>query len=134
MTAKKTDSVSYLIPHYRPDIDGLRAIAVLSVVLYHAFPTLLPGGFIGVDLFFVISGFLISNILYSELEQGQFSIIRFYGRRIRRIFPALILVLISCWLAGWFILFADEYLQLGKHMAAGASFASNLVLWGKQLF
>jgi peptidoglycan/LPS O-acetylase OafA/YrhL len=134
MTAKKTDSVSYLIPHYRPDIDGLRAIAVLSVVLYHAFPTLLPGGFIGVDLFFVISGFLISNILYSELEQGQFSIIRFYGRRIRRIFPALILVLISCWLAGWFILFADEYLQLGKHMAAGASFASNLVLWGESSY
>jgi peptidoglycan/LPS O-acetylase OafA/YrhL len=134
MTVKKTDSVSSLIPHYRPDIDGLRAIAVLSVVLYHAFPTLLPGGFIGVDLFFVISGFLISNILYSELERGQFSIIRFYGRRIRRIFPALILVLISCWLAGWFILFADEYLQLGKHMAAGASFASNLVLWGESSY
>lgn len=134
MNVKKTDSTASLIPHYRADIDGLRAMAVLSVVLYHAFPALLPGGFVGVDLFFVISGFLISNILYSELERGQFSIIRFYGRRIRRIFPALILVLISCWVAGWFILFADEYLQLGKHIGAGASFASNLVLWGESSY
>jgi len=134
MIVKNTDSAASLIPHYRADIDGLRAIAVLSVVLYHAFPALLPGGFIGVDLFFVISGFLISGILYSELDRDQFSIIRFYGRRIRRIFPALILVLISCWLAGWFILFADEYLQLGKHIGAGASFASNLVLWGESSY
>lgn len=134
MNVKNTDSAASLIPHYRADIDGLRAIAVLSVVLYHAFPALLPGGFIGVDLFFVISGFLISGILYSELDRDQFSIIRFYGRRIRRIFPALILVLISCWLAGWFILFADEYLQLGKHIGAGASFASNLVLWGESSY
>lgn len=134
MNVKNTDSTASLIPHYRADIDGLRAIAVLSVVLYHAFPALLPGGFIGVDLFFVISGFLISGILYSELDRGQFSIIRFYGRRIRRIFPALLLVLISCWLAGWFILFADEYLQLGKHIGAGASFASNLVLWSESSY
>ena len=134
MKVKNTASAASLIPHYRADIDGLRAIAVLSVVLYHAFPALLPGGFIGVDLFFVISGFLISGILYSELDRDQFSIIRFYGRRIRRIFPALILVLISCWLAGWFILFGDEYLQLGKHIGAGASFASNLVLWGESSY
>ena len=80
-----------LAHHYRPDIDGLRAVAVLSVVIFHAFPdeAWLPGGFIGVDVFFVISGFLISKILFSEIEQHRFSLTSFYGRRIRRIFPAL---------------------------------------------
>jgi peptidoglycan/LPS O-acetylase OafA/YrhL len=80
---------------YRPDIDGLRAIAVLSVLFYHAFPTLLPGGFIGVDIFFVISGFLITNIVQKEIINHSFSIKNFYVRRIKRIFPALILVLLA---------------------------------------
>src|SRR3954469_15909924 len=78
---------------YRPDIDGLRAFAVLSVVLYHAFPQLLPGGYVGVDIFFVISGFLISSILFTEMTGGDFSFTVFYGRRIRRIFPALVVCL-----------------------------------------
>ena len=114
---------------YRPDIDGLRALAVLCVVFFHAFPTVLPGGFVGVDLFFVISGFLICTILYSNFAAGTFSVWDFYGRRIRRIFPALILVLSSCYAFGWFALFADEYMQLGKHIAAGAGFVSNFFFW-----
>jgi peptidoglycan/LPS O-acetylase OafA/YrhL len=114
---------------YRADIDGLRAIAVLSVVIYHAFPALLPGGFIGVDVFFVISGYLITGILLKELESGTFSIFKFYLRRIRRIFPALLLVLAACLIVGWYVLFDDELKALGKHVFAGAGFISNIALW-----
>lgn len=114
---------------YRPDIDGLRAIAVLSVVGYHAFPYWIRGGFIGVDIFFVISGFLISGLILGGLQRGQFSLADFYSRRIRRIFPALLVVLVVCFAAGWFSLLANEYEQLGKHMAGGAGFVANLVLW-----
>ncbi|WP_085716623.1 acyltransferase family protein [Pseudomonas sp. B28(2017)] len=115
-------------PKYRADIDGLRAIAILSVLVFHAFPTLLPGGFIGVDIFFVISGFLISTILYEKFEQGKFKLTDFYARRIKRIFPALSLILITCIALGWFTLLSDEYKQLGKHIAGGAGFISNLIL------
>jgi len=118
-------------PNYRPDIDGLRAIAVLAVVGFHAFPDAVPGGFAGVDVFFVVSGFLITGLILSDLGQGRFSIAGFYARRIRRIFPALILVLAAAWVAGWFLLLPDEYRQLGKHVAAGAGFVSNFVLWGE---
>jgi peptidoglycan/LPS O-acetylase OafA/YrhL len=116
---------------YRPDIDGLRAIAVLSVLVFHAFPNQLPGGFIGVDIFFVISGFLISSIIFSNLEQNHFSIIEFYDRRIRRIFPSLVTVMLATLGFGWFFLLADELQQLGKHIAAGSGFISNFVLWGE---
>lgn len=116
-------------PKYRTDIDGLRAIAVLSVVGFHAFPYRIPGGFIGVDVFFIISGFLISSIILSSLQKGTFSISQFYARRVRRIFPALILVLITCYIFGWFALLPDEYKQLGKHITAGAGFVSNLFFW-----
>lgn len=116
-------------PKYRPDIDGLRAVAVLAVIGFHAFPSLMKGGFIGVDVFFVISGFLISTIIFESLERGSFSYLEFYSRRIKRIFPALLLVLIATYSFGWFTLLADEYKQLGKHLAAGASFISNFVLW-----
>jgi peptidoglycan/LPS O-acetylase OafA/YrhL len=113
---------------YRSEIDGLRAFAVLSVVAFHAFPGWLKGGFIGVDVFFVISGFLITSHIFENLDKGQFSFIDFFGRRIRRIFPALILVL-ACSLAfGWFALVADEYAQLGKHVASGAAFINNFIL------
>lgn len=115
-------------PKYRPDIDGLRAIAVLSVVAFHAFPSWVKGGFIGVDVFFVISGYLISTIIFENLDKGTFSFSEFYSRRIRRIFPALLLVLIACFAFGWFALLADEYKQLGKHIAAGAGFISNFIL------
>jgi peptidoglycan/LPS O-acetylase OafA/YrhL len=115
-------------PSYRPDIDGLRAIAVLLVVVHHAFPQILPGGFIGVDLFFVISGYLISTIIFQNLENGTFSFLDFYVRRIKRIFPALILVLVACLVYGWFSLLPADYKQLGKHTLAGAAFVSNFAL------
>lgn len=118
-------------PKYRPDIDGLRAIAVLSVVTFHAFPGWIKGGFIGVDVFFVISGFLISTIIFENLDRGTFSFAKFYARRIRRIFPALLLVLVVSYGFGWFALLADEYEQLGKHVAAGAGFVSNFALWSE---
>lgn len=118
-------------PKYRPDIDGLRAVAVLAVVAFHAFPNWVRGGFIGVDVFFVISGYLISTIIFENLDRGTFSFSEFYARRIKRIFPALILVLVACFAFGWFILLADELKQLGKHIAAGAGFVSNLVLWNE---
>ncbi|QWD68084.1 acyltransferase family protein [Polynucleobacter sp. VK25] len=118
-------------PKYRPDIDGLRAIAVLAVLAFHAFPEMVRGGFIGVDIFFVISGYLISTIIFHGLDNNLFSFSGFYVRRIKRIFPALILVLIASFVFGWFVLIADEYMQLGKHMAAGAGFVSNLVLWNE---
>lgn len=116
---------------YRPDIDGLRAIAVLSVVLFHAFPASLKGGFIGVDIFFVISGYLITTILLKSLDNKTFSLSDFYGRRIKRIFPALILVLVATYLLGWMTLTADEFMQLGKHIISGAAFVSNFALWGE---
>ncbi|MGY3576831.1 acyltransferase family protein [Bradyrhizobium sp. USDA 4504] len=115
-------------PKYRPDIDGLRAVAVLSVVAYHAFPDWLKGGFVGVDIFFVISGYLISAIIFENIDRGTFSFLEFYSRRIRRIFPALTLVLAACLAFGWIASFPDEYTQLGKHVAGGAGFISNLVL------
>ena len=114
---------------YRPDIDGLRAVAVLSVVAYHAFPNSIKGGFIGVDVFFVISGFLISQIIFEGLERGTFSFAEFYARRIKRIFPALLLVLLACMVIGCFALLPDEYAQLGTHVAAGAGMIMNLALW-----
>ena len=115
-------------PKYRADIDGLRAVAILSVVAYHAFPQWVKGGFIGVDIFFVISGFLISTIIFNSLERDSFSFVAFYSRRIRRIFPALMVVLIFCFAFGGFALLAEEYKLLGKH-SLGAGFVSNFVLW-----
>lgn len=114
---------------YRPDIDGLRAIAVLCVVAFHAFESQFPGGFVGVDLFFVISGFLISTIIFENIEDNRFSYVEFYMRRIRRIFPALLVVLATCLFAGWFLLMPEEYRGLGKHVVSGATFLSNIALW-----
>jgi peptidoglycan/LPS O-acetylase OafA/YrhL len=91
----------------------------------------MKGGFIGVDVFFVISGYLISSIIFESLDKGTFSFSSFYARRIKRIFPALILVLVACFVFGWFALLADEYKQLGKHIAAGAGFVSNIFLWNE---
>jgi peptidoglycan/LPS O-acetylase OafA/YrhL len=116
---------------YRPDIDGLRAVAVLSVLTFHAFPSKLPGGFIGVDIFFVISGYLISTILIGSITAGSFTFADFYGRRVRRIFPALAAVLASSMVAGWFILLPTDFAQLGLHVAASAAFISNFVLWSE---
>jgi peptidoglycan/LPS O-acetylase OafA/YrhL len=120
---------SELRPHYRADIDGLRAIAILSVVAYHVSEHLLPGGFVGVDMFFVISGFLISSLIFKELDNGGFKFGDFYIRRIRRIFPALLLMMIASLVAGRYILAPSEYAQLSKHVAGGSAFVANLVQW-----
>jgi len=116
---------------YHPDIDGLRAIAVLAVVCYHFFPHWLRGGFIGVDIFFVISGYLISTVIFQNLAHGSFSFTDFYCRRILRIFPALILVLSFCLVVGWFVLLGEEYRYLGKHVTGGSVFISNFLLWNE---
>lgn len=116
---------------YRPDIDGLRAVAVTLVVGFHAFPGTVRGGFIGVDVFFVISGYLISSIIFASVDQGQFSFLDFYARRARRIFPALAVVLGTALVIGWFVLLPDQYEQLGWHALGGATFVSNFLLWGE---
>jgi peptidoglycan/LPS O-acetylase OafA/YrhL len=113
---------------YRPDIDGLRAIAVCSVIVFHAFPGLLPGGFVGVDIFFVISGFLITSILLKEVRSGKFSIGSFYIRRIHRLLPALILVLTATFVIGWWVLLSHEFINLGKHIVSSVLFSSNILL------
>ncbi|MFG3596708.1 acyltransferase family protein [Bradyrhizobium sp. RDI18] len=115
-------------PKYRPDVDGLRAIAVILVLNFHAFPDAMPGGFIGVDVFFVISGFLITGIIARELELGRFSLIEFYNRRIRRIFPALIVVLSATLLLGWFWMLPSAFAQLGSDSFASAAFLANIAL------
>ncbi len=115
-------------PAYRADVDGLRAVAVLAVVGFHAFPGTVRGGLIGVDVFFVISGFLISTIILKGLLVDRFSFLDFYIRRAKRIFPALVVVLAACLLLGWFTLYDLEYEPLGRHVAAGAAFMSNFLL------
>lgn len=124
-------SLDELHPSYRPDIDGLRAVAVVSVVVFHFFPSALPGGFVGVDIFFVISGYLISQIIMGGLEKNSFSFAGFFARRVRRIYPALIVVMAAALAFGWTALLSAEFAQLGKHSAAGAAFVSNLVLWSE---
>ena len=116
---------------YRSDIDGLRAIAVLIVVIFHAFPRMLSGGFIGVDVFFVISGYLITSIIAPEIYAGTFSFGDFYSRRVKRIFPALLLVLAVALVLGYCFLLSDEYGSLGRHVFGGGFFASNFVLLGE---
>ncbi|MHC2251469.1 peptidoglycan/LPS O-acetylase OafA/YrhL [Bradyrhizobium embrapense] len=119
------------ITTYRADIDGLRAFAVATVVFYHAFPDAVPGGFVGVDVFFVISGFLISSILIIDMNERRFSFAGFYGRRARRIFPALAACLAATLAYGFVALTPSELAQLGKHLFFGAGFLSNIALWSE---
>jgi len=114
---------------YRPDIDGLRAIAVLSVVLYHFGIGGLSGGFVGVDVFFVISGFLIAGIIKREIDDNKFTFSGFYERRIRRIFPALFAVMAVTMLLGYFILLPTDMVLLGKSSLATLFFFSNVFYW-----
>ncbi len=121
-------TAAHAIP-YRPDIDGLRALAVAAVILYHGFPTVFTGGFVGVDVFFVISGFLISRNIFQRLEDGRFTFRDFYARRIRRIFPALFIVLAVCLAYGFVVLLPHELALLGESVGFGAAFVANLLLW-----
>ena len=113
---------------YRADIDGLRAIAIIFVVLFHNFPDFASGGFIGVDIFFVISGYLITTIITEELRENRFSFLTFYERRIKRLFPALIITLLLCFLFGILLLDETEYRALGLSISAGALFWENFLL------
>lgn len=116
---------------YRPDIEGLRGIAVLSVFAVHSVPDALRGGFIGVDVFFVLSGYLIASITLRELDAGTFSVAGFYRRRIRRLLPALLVVLAACLLFAALLAIPADAKAIGKHVLAGAAFVSNLVLWSE---
>ncbi|MBL0172951.1 MAG: acyltransferase [Gemmatimonadaceae bacterium] len=119
-------------PHhsqYRRDLDGLRALAVGAVIVNHAFPAVWPAGFVGVDIFFVLSGFLITRIVVSERRRETFSFVEFYFRRCRRILPALVLVLTCTWVAGAIVLTSPEFESLGNHLVAASVFSSNLLLW-----
>jgi peptidoglycan/LPS O-acetylase OafA/YrhL len=117
---------------YRPHIDGLRGVAVISVILFHAFPGVFHGGLVGVDIFFVISGFLISSILYADFRAPASSlggvISNFYARRVRRIFPSLIIVLVACFVAGFLILTPGELERLSLDIAASTGFCLNFLL------
>ncbi|HAW8443934.1 TPA: acyltransferase [Escherichia coli] len=114
--------------NYRADIDGLRAIAVVSVLIYHAFPNSLTGGFVGVDIFFVISGYLISGLIIKQINYGSFSFSDFYARRIKRIFPALVLMLIATTVAGYYIMMPSDFATLGQHVIASSLSFQNLLL------
>jgi peptidoglycan/LPS O-acetylase OafA/YrhL len=115
----------------RNDIEGLRALAVLSVLINHTFPKALPGGFAGVDIFFVISGYLIGKHLLQDIQAGRLSILGFYAKRARRIFPALALVLLSVWTVGWVVFSAPEFTALGRHIVAATFFSNNFLLWSE---
>jgi peptidoglycan/LPS O-acetylase OafA/YrhL len=116
---------------YRPDIDGLRATAVALVVGFHAFPAVISGGFVGVDVFFVISGYLITGLILDRQATGRFSIKDFYVRRARRILPALGTVIIATLVIGWFVLLPVPYEKLGLHALAGSLFFPNLIFWSE---
>ena len=115
--------------HYRPEVDGLRAVAVLSVLLFHAFPSLLPGGFVGVDVFFVISGYLITSLLLKKMEAARLDLLEFWERRIRRIFPALAVMTLATLVVGWFLLLPADYKEVGESVSAQMLFLSNIFFW-----
>jgi len=114
---------------YRREIDGLRAVAVIPVILFHAGFTIFSGGYVGVDIFFVISGYLITSIIISELEQGKFSILRFYERRARRILPALFFVMLVCIPFAWMWMLPSQFKDFSQSLVAVAVFASNILFW-----
>jgi len=115
-----------MTPKYRPDIDGLRAVAVLSILFFHVGIKHFSGGYVGVDIFFVISGYLITSIIVRELTAGEFSIARFYERRVRRILPALTVVVVATLLAGLVLLNPAQLEDLGRSATATSVFSSNI--------
>lgn len=116
---------------FRKDINGLRAFAVIAVVLFHFNASWMPGGFAGVDVFFVISGFLMTGIIFRGIEQDNFSILKFYIARANRIIPAMALLCLVLLVFGWFYLTPLEYRYLGKHSAGSVGFISNFVYWSE---
>ncbi len=114
---------------YRADIDGLRAVAVLPVLFFHTDLPGMGGGYVGVDVFFVISGYLITSILYKEMSQQSFSFVRFYERRVRRLWPALVAVVAFTLAVGWFLLLPTNLKDLGKGLVAVTAFSSNILFW-----
>ena len=114
---------------YRPEVDGLRAIAVMSVILSHSGLKTFSGGFVGVDVFFVISGYLITSIILADLERGNFSIVNFYERRARRILPALFLVMLVCIPFAWFWLLPSHMKDFSQSLFAVSTFSSNILFW-----
>lgn len=123
-----TNAALYARHLWRNDITGLRAVAVIPVLLFHAFPNLLPGGFFGVDIFFVISGYLISGIIFRGLTNNAFTYRNFYAKRIKRILPNLILLLVAVGLLGYCFLLPDEFRNLGRHIYSSAQFIQNFRL------
>ncbi|SFU33842.1 acyltransferase family protein [Halomonas korlensis] len=114
---------------YRPEVDGLRAVAVIPVILFHAGFEWFSGGYVGVDIFFVVSGYLITGIIYGELLSGNFSIINFYERRARRILPALFFVSIACLVTAWLWMLPEEFQNLSESLVAVNLFVSNIYFW-----
>jgi len=114
---------------YRPEIDGLRALAVVPVILFHAGFHSFSGGFVGVDVFFVISGYLITSIILAELEDGRFSIVNFYERRARRILPVLFFVMAACFPFAWFYLMPVDMKDFIQSLLAVSTFSSNILFW-----
>lgn len=114
---------------YRADVDGLRAVAVASVIIYHLSHALMPGGYLGVDIFFVLSGYLITSILWREAQAGYFSIIRFDDRRIRRIMPALLLLLLVTTVASAVVLLPRDLAGYAKSLLSTLGFSANIYFW-----
>jgi peptidoglycan/LPS O-acetylase OafA/YrhL len=114
---------------YRREIDGLRAIAVIPVILYHAGLNAFSGGYVGVDIFFVISGYLITSIILTEKSNDSFTIITFYERRVRRILPALFVVISACLPFAWFLLLPSDMMEFAESTLAVTTFTSNIFFW-----
>ena len=114
---------------YRPEIDGLRALAVVPVILFHAGFELFSGGFVGVDVFFVISGYLITTILIEDLENKRFSLVNFYERRARRILPALTFILLVTTIISYLILYPTDFKEYSKSLLSVVLFISNIFFW-----
>src|SRR5689334_10815263 len=114
---------------YRPDIDGLRAVAIVPVIFYHADIAPFSGGYVGVDVFFVISGYLITAFILGQIERGKFSLLNFYLRRIRRILPALFFMMAVCGVVGWQLLTPQDFRLLGESIFATTLFSSNILFW-----
>ena len=129
--ARSRASVGRRLTRYRPEIDGLRALAIIPVILFHAGFETFKGGFVGVDVFFVISGYLITGLILDEIKQGSFSIVRFYERRIRRILPALFFVCLVCIPFAWLWMLPSEFRDFSRSFAAVSLFVSNFYFWNE---